>query len=182
MSQHQKFLDPRPRRGQLRHHRVQSFCRSGQIDESERLIDAQETQCDQPGIGCRAKEDRDCGEIENPLSQRLGAADRQDVFPRDCVCAWYVLDSNNYYSSSRGRAGPLAGAGRPRPAARSGTNAPMRQPHETLSDRTRLSQAHTQLSQFPPHPELHRQRIKSRAEPGIVQRKVRQIPLDAGEK
>ena len=59
--------------------------------------------------------------------------------------ARYVLDSDNYYSSSRGRAGPLAGAGRLRPAAGSGTKAPMRQPNETLPDRIRLSQAHTRL-------------------------------------
>ncbi len=60
--------------------------------------------------------------------------------------AGYVLDSGNYYGSSQGGAVPLDGAGRPRPAAGSGTKAPMRQPHETLPDRTHLSQAHTRLS------------------------------------
>ena len=46
-----------------------------------------------------------------------------------------------------GRA-PLAGAGRPRPAAGSETKARMRQPHETLPDRTHLSQARAQLRAF----------------------------------
>ena len=65
------------------------------------------------------------------------------------VPSGYVLDSSNYYGNSPGRAGPLAGAGRLRPAAGSGTKAPMRQPHETLRDRTRLSQAPTQLVPLP---------------------------------
>ena len=51
--------------------------------------------------------------------------------------AGHVLDSDNYYSSSPGRAGPLAGAGRPRPAAGSGTKAPIRQPYQ-LESRTFL--------------------------------------------
>ena len=55
------------------------------------------------------------------------------------------IHSDNYYSSSSGGAGPLAGAGRPRPAAGSGTKAPMRQPHETLRDLTHMSEAHTRF-------------------------------------
>ncbi len=62
--------------------------------------------------------------------------------------AGYVLHSGNYYGNSPSGAGPLDGAGRLRPAAESGTKAPMRQPHETLRDRTHLSQAHTQYDEL----------------------------------
>ena len=64
------------------------------------------------------------------------------------TAAGYVLHSSNYYGSSSGGAGALAGAGRPRHAAGSETKARMRQPHDTLRDGTHLSQAHTQLRAF----------------------------------
>ena len=64
------------------------------------------------------------------------------------VLAEYVLHSGNYYGNSPGGAVPLDGAGRLRPAARSETKGPMRQPHETLRDPTHLSQAHTQYVLF----------------------------------
>ncbi len=59
-----------------------------------------------------------------------------------------MLHLSNYSGSSSGGAGPLAGAGRLRPAAGSGTKASMRQPHDTLRDRTHLSQAHTQFQDY----------------------------------
>ena len=64
------------------------------------------------------------------------------------MLAGYVLHSSNYYGSSPCGAGPLAGAGRLRPAAGGVMKAPMRQPYETLPDRTHLSQAHTQFVLF----------------------------------
>ena len=84
------------------------------------------------------------------------------------MCSTQVIATAEAYP---GGAGPLAGAGRPRHAAGSGTKAPMRQPHETLRDRTHLSQAHTQLRNYPPaEPEASPLRTPQRVLIAIAQK------------